>query len=259
MEQIPVLLLIVVGVLAFGSLNADDKPASAKGNLAIEVLAGLPGQSGESVHQGRKEDEPLTVEGIEGVIPVRKLADILLRHQHRPVIPILIGKDFPEVAAKGLNDFRQVLVDRVQMDTLLLAELHRLLQGLANAISPENDLDALSLLRLELVDVFLDRGSNLRPLVDYETSVEVHCDNFLKCLIFHVFFLLFKKYQSVIVSSLTSTVASVPSGLLTMALFAKSPTPSCKISTSSRRRLPQSSNPCLYKGYNSPVFDRSLS
>ena len=132
------------------------------------------------------------------------------------------------------------------MDTLLFAECQRLFQSLSDSIGPEDDLGAIGLLLLEPRDGLVDRIADLRELVCDQTAVEIHRDDLrpglfvfrsLNCFYIHLIHVCFSfsKYQSVIVSSLSETVASVPSGRLTTALFAKSPTPSCKISTSSRR------------------------
>lgn len=62
------------------------------------------------------------IEGIEGMESVREFSDIFLGHQDGAIIPILVGEDFPAVRPKCFCDFRQILIDSIEVDALLLAE-----------------------------------------------------------------------------------------------------------------------------------------
>lgn len=77
LEQIPVLVLVMVGIGTIGSVNADHKPPASEAGFPILVPAGLPRQIGEQVHKGGKQDTPLPVKAIEGVEPIRKFTHIL--------------------------------------------------------------------------------------------------------------------------------------------------------------------------------------
>ena len=63
------------------------------------------------------------------------------------------------------------------MDTLLFAELHRIIQRLAPPIGPENNLGAVGLLLLELGNGFIDRIADLGEFVRDQAAIEVHRDN----------------------------------------------------------------------------------
>ena len=75
LENIPILVLVVIGVLAFRCLNTDDKPASAEGSLAVAVLVGFPRFIRKGTDQGGEEDQPLVVERVESVKAIAHLAD----------------------------------------------------------------------------------------------------------------------------------------------------------------------------------------
>ena len=62
------------------------------------------------------------IEGIEGMEPVREFSDIFLGHQDCAIIPIFVGEDFPAVRPKCFDNFGKILIDRIEMDALLLAE-----------------------------------------------------------------------------------------------------------------------------------------
>ena len=70
LENIPILVLVVIGVLAFRCLNTDDKPASAEGSLAVAVLVGFPRFIRKGTDQGGEEDQPLVVVSASDRTPV---------------------------------------------------------------------------------------------------------------------------------------------------------------------------------------------
>ena len=135
-EQTPVLIFVVIGIGAFGSVDANDEPSSAKRSLAIRMLVGFPSKRRESVHQGCEEDESLMIEGIESVEAVREFSDVFLGHQDGTIIPILIGEDFPAVRPESLDDFGQILIDSIEMDTMLFAECERFFQRFTDTVRP---------------------------------------------------------------------------------------------------------------------------
>ena len=150
---------------------------------------------------------PLTLAG-KGDLPSRPVI-FLLGHIDRPIIPILIGEYLPGTAAKGLDDLRQVCIDRVQMDTLLFAELRRVIQRLIPPVGPEDNLGTIGLLLLEPGDGLIDGITDLGELVRGQTAVEVHRNdlrpNFLvfrslDCFYIHLVhvFSPFQKYQDVL-------------------------------------------------------------
>ena len=85
-ENIPILILIVVGVLALRCIDADDKPAATERGLTIMVLVGLPSQMREGVDQGGRQNQPLVVEGVKGVKAVAHLTDVTQLFQRDVVI-----------------------------------------------------------------------------------------------------------------------------------------------------------------------------
>lgn len=66
----------MIGIGPLWRVDANDEPASSKGSLAIRMLVGFPSKRRESVHQGREEDEPLIIEGVESVEPIGEFSDI---------------------------------------------------------------------------------------------------------------------------------------------------------------------------------------
>ena len=177
-EQVPVLVLVMIGIGPFWRVDANDEPASSKGSLAIRMLVGFPSKRRESVYQGCEEDEPLMIEGIESVEPVREFSDIFLGHQDCAIIPIFIGEDLPAVSPKCFDNFGQILIDSIEVDALLLAKRECFFQRFADAVRPKNDFGASFLFDLNLGDVFFNRRTDLRPFVFNQSAIEVDSNNF---------------------------------------------------------------------------------
>lgn len=84
-ENIPVLILVVVGVLTLRRIDADDKPPTTKRSLTVVMLVGLPRQMRESIDQSGGKNQPLVIERVESVEAVAYLSDIAQLFQRNVV------------------------------------------------------------------------------------------------------------------------------------------------------------------------------
>ena len=75
-ENIPILILVVVGVLPLRRTDSNNEPTAAERGLAIMVLVRLPRQMWESIDQCGEQDQPLVIEGVEGMKTVAYLSDV---------------------------------------------------------------------------------------------------------------------------------------------------------------------------------------